>query len=121
MTTSDRDLNVITKHYDLMKWYLHHVEKYPRSFKFTIGDEIVRRLWRILELLIEARYEKERARTLKKVNIELEKLRYLTRLSHEMRFISFKSYEYGSREINEVGGMVGGWLKSVRKKNDQNA
>ena len=110
------ELSIIARQYDLTKWYLNHIENYPRSFKFTIGDETVRKLWKVLELLIEARYDREREETLARANLELEKLRFLTRMSHDMKFISTGSYEYASREIDAVGRMLGGWKKLETKE-----
>jgi len=38
-------------------------------------------------------------------------------LSKDLQFISFSQYEYGSKLINEIGRMLGGWYK---KNNDLN-
>jgi len=43
----------------------------------------------------------------------LDKLRILIRLSKDFKFISIRQYEFVSGEINEVGKMLGGWIKSV--------
>ena len=52
---------------------------------------------------------------LRRANIQLEKLRYLIRLSHDFSLFSTKQYEYISGEINEVGKRIGGWIKQHEK------
>ena len=37
--------------------------------------------------------------------------RMLLRLSHEMKLINTKSYEFGSRSLDEIGRLLGGWIK----------
>ena len=42
----------------------------------------------------------------------MEKLRALMQISVNKKYISLKQYEHISREINEAGKMLGGWIKS---------
>ena len=48
---------------------------------------------------------------LKRADEALSRLRLLLRLSYDMQFINLKSYEFGSRNLTELGKMLGGWLK----------
>jgi hypothetical protein len=41
----------------------------------------------------------------------LERIRLLMRLSYEMRFINLTSYEFGGRQLVELGKLLGGWIK----------
>ena len=65
----------------------------------------------ILELLIEAAYTRDKADLLKRAGLQLEKLRYLIRLSKDLEFLSIRRYEFVAGQIDEVGRMVGGWLR----------
>lgn len=103
---------VVTKSYDLILWMLPKLAKFPREQRFLLGDRIETTLLDCLELLIEANYSKEKAGILKNVNLKLEKLRFLVRISRDMHYINIQSYEFMARSINEIGKMVGGWLKS---------
>jgi hypothetical protein len=49
---------------------------------------------------------------LRAANLELEKLRFGIRLAKDLRHIDFGRYEYAARSIDEVGRLVGGWMKS---------
>jgi hypothetical protein len=61
--------------------------------------------------LVEARYTKYRNPILKRANLRLEKLRVLFRLCNNLHLISYKTYEHGIRQMNEIGKMLGGWIK----------
>lgn len=62
-------------------------------------------------MLIKANYSKQKVDLLKEANIGLEILRHLIRLSYDLRFISTEKYEYISREINQIGKLIGGWIR----------
>ena len=60
MAKAGPDLLVIDKVYDLAVWSARHVAKFPRSHKFTLGDRLTVRLYEILELLLRAKYRRDR-------------------------------------------------------------
>ena len=51
-----QELPAVQKAYDLSKEMLIRVSKFPRSYKFTLGDRMVLTVLNILESLIEAAY-----------------------------------------------------------------
>jgi hypothetical protein len=56
----EKELGVITKTYDLVKWSCGHTSKFPRNHRFVLGERIERRLYDLLETLVQARYTRER-------------------------------------------------------------
>ncbi|MDE0426803.1 MAG: diversity-generating retroelement protein Avd [Candidatus Poribacteria bacterium] len=105
-------VQAVPKLYDVIMWLMGRVEKFPRSQRFILGDRIINLCLDTLEILIEATYTRKRLPLLQKANVQLEKLRFLIRLCHDFKLISAKQYAYISNEINEVGKLVGGWIKS---------
>ena len=105
-------VQAVPKLYDVILWLMGRVEKFPRSQKFTLGDRIITLCLDTLDILIEATYTRQRVPLLQKANVQLEKLRFLIRLCHDYKLFSSKQYAYISSEINEVGKLVGGWIKS---------
>jgi four helix bundle protein len=106
---------VVTKFYDIMKWLIPQISKLPRSHKFTLGDRIINQGLDILMLLVEANYTRDKAVLLRQANQELEQLRYLLRLCKDLELFPLQRYEHISREINEVGSQIGGWLKNQER------
>ncbi len=102
---------VITSAYDFIKWAIPHIAKFPRSQRYTLGERTENKLFSLLDLLIEAQYSKDKANALKKANLEIEQLRYLFRLCHDLQLINVKTYELSSRYLLDIGAQVGGWTK----------
>jgi hypothetical protein len=103
--------NVITRTTDFIKWYLPKLEKMPRNFKFLFGDRIVKLQMELLENLIEAYYSREKLKPLRCDHLQIEKLRHLLRISTDMQWLSLPQFEFATRELNEIGGMVGGRVR----------
>lgn len=114
---SKDSLLVIDRTYELVKWFLNHLGRFPRSHRYTLGQRIEQRLYDVMEGLIRARYASGRIRSqeLASVNLNLEVLRFLTRLADELAMLPHRSHEYAVREMDEVGRMVGGWLKQIQR------
>lgn len=108
--------DALTKTYDLMLWLFPHIGKFPRDYRFILGDRMQNCLLDICGRLIEARFSKEKREILKTANIELEKLRYMVRLCKDLKLLDFRRYEYAAEAINGIGVYVGGWLKRTGKQ-----
>lgn len=106
-------LKAIPRTYDLLKWLMPAISKFPKDKRYTLGQRLENQLLDILALLIEANYSKVKIDLLKRANIELEILRHLIRLCYDLSFINPARYEYCSEQINETGKLVGGWIKSL--------
>jgi hypothetical protein len=111
MRDTAEELTVIDKAYDLVLWSCRHIAKFPRSFRFTLGQHTEMRLYAVLELLLKAKYKRDKKELLRQANMELELLRFQFRLAKDLQCLNVKSYEYAAREVDEIGRMVGGWLK----------
>ena len=94
-----------------MEWLLPATEKFPKRVRFTFADRINNLALDIVEDLVEARYTRDKRLLLQRVNLRLEKLRILLRLCHRLRYLPHQGYEHASRSLNEVGRMLGGWIK----------
>jgi hypothetical protein len=63
-----KELPIIQKTYDLIQWYVPILNRLPKSYKFTLGDRIAANLYDILEMLIRARYAREKLKILEDIN-----------------------------------------------------
>lgn len=111
------ELIVIDRTYELVRWFLGRLAKFPRSHRYGLGQRIESRLFDVLERLVQAKYADRQTKRhmLETVNLDLEVVRMFCRLAHELAILPHKSHEHASREINEIGRMVGGWLKQQRR------
>jgi hypothetical protein len=106
------ELAVITKTYDLILWSCNHTSRFPRNHRFVLGDRIERNLYGLLETLIAAKYTKDRRRLLEAANLSLEILRFQMRLAKDLQCLKVESYAFAAKSIDEVGRLVGGWLRA---------
>ncbi|MBM4387762.1 MAG: diversity-generating retroelement protein Avd [Deltaproteobacteria bacterium] len=107
---------VLEKFYRLLLEFHERVDKFPRSRKYNLGDRILGNLYQTLELMIIAKYSKERRGHLREINLRLEIMRFHLRLCHDCRVISTKAYELLYERVNEIGGMIGAIIKREKDR-----
>ena len=90
---------------------------FPRAARYSLSARLDNLALDVLEGLVEAQYTKgpRRERTLQEINLRLSRLRILLRMAHRRSYLSHGAYEHTSRQVDEAGRMVGGWLKSITK------
>lgn len=109
---------IVTKMYDLVKYLIPIINRFPRDYKFTLGDRITQLILDLLEWYVEAYYTGDRKvkfNLLLQNNLKLERLRFLIRLAHDFRLFSNQRFGYISAQVDEVGRMSGGWIKQLQK------
>ena len=97
----------------------NHTTKFPKSQRFSYAVRIENIMLEILSLIHIANRSKNKIPYIKKIDINLDELRILIRLSKDLRFINLKSYEYAVKSLEEIGKLFGGWWKSIAKKGDK--
>jgi len=110
---------VIDKLYQLTRWYLERVEKFPRSWRHTLGERLQNAILFVLENTVEAAYATDKTPLLKEANRRLHRVRILTRLATDLRCLSLKQQEYAAKEVDEIGRQIGGWQRAGRKRHDK--
>ncbi len=112
---SKSDLPIFILLTEFLKWLFARTESFPKSARFTFADRINNLGLDLFEMIIEARFSRNKELTLRGANLKLEKMRLLLRLSFEQRFLSLKQLEFGASKINEIGRMLGGWEKYAKQ------
>jgi len=98
---------------DALDWILHTVDRFPKSVRGTLSNRMVNLSLDIVEALVEAIYTKQRLHILDRLNLYIEKLRVLFRISHRRGYLSDSQYEHISGLLNETGRMIGGWKRAA--------
>jgi hypothetical protein len=81
----------------------------------VLGERIERNRYDLLEILIRAKYTRQRQPLLEQANLILEILRFQMRLAKDLQCLKVESYGFAAKAIDEIGKLVGGWLKSGSK------
>lgn len=99
-----------------IQWASPTIEKFPRSYKFTLGERMVAISLDTLEHLIVATYDRDRAGPLQTANLGVEKLRHLFRIAFSLKCLDERRYEHAARQLDEIGRLIGGWKKASEPK-----
>lgn len=110
------DLKILEKHYEMILWMFPLINRFPQKQRFVFGQQMQNSLLEILKNIISANQEYNKSPFLKQTSVELDKFRYMFRLAKDFKFISIKQYGFGAEKINEIGKMLGGWLKVSLEK-----
>ena len=104
---------IFVKYYDLMTWFYPALTKFPKEQRFRLAARIEDCLYQTYELLLRAGNANLPREHLLEADFQLEKLRLLVRLAKDVQCMHFSQYEHASKLINEIGRLLGGWIKSL--------
>ena len=97
--------------YKTAGWILDKCDGMPKHTRFTMAGRIANLALDTLDMINEAIYTKDRKDLLRRVNLNLERLRIFFRLCHDRGYISPTQNLFIQKEINQAGRMCGGWMK----------
>ena len=109
---------IFARTHDLVLWLLQRSESFPRSQRFVLTKRLQDAALDFQETLVEAALgqEQDLLGCLRQADVELGKLRFYLRLCHDLHLISTNQYGHTARMVNEVGRLLGGWIKSASKE-----
>jgi len=108
------DAPIFTAWYDLNTWLLDRIESFPKHTRFTYGQRITNLALEIEERIVEALYSASKLGPLEYLNQRLNVLRISVRRCRDRQFLTIKQYRHASSKIDEVGRMLGGWIRQQR-------
>jgi len=109
---------VVQKAYEWNLWILPKVEKFPKSYRFSVGQNLVDTSLDLLMLLVDATYQTRNAAALAAAVGKVNRARYLVRMAKDLQMLNLSGYEFASQGLDEIGRMTGGWWKSVKGKDE---
>lgn len=112
------DIPIFHKIYDLFKLLHSYHSRIPKSERYTLWQKCENITLALLEALVETTYQngEERTRSLYIISNKLDLLKVLIRLAKETRTIDSQQYLEIQIIIQEIGKMIGGWIKSLSGK-----
>lgn len=112
--SENNKFKILEHTHEFIKWVVPKVNRFPREYKFTLGEEIIKGWYKILKSIIFARYQRNKRAILLEINIDLEIQRHFLRLAHDFKLLSAKSYGFAIEKVDNIGREIGGWLKSLK-------
>ena len=109
------------KIYELILYTGPELEQFPRAQR-RLAEEIRETMLQILRLVVTLENKHYKKTTLGELDNEVDVLRHLVRLAADPQYtrsrkpcLPLRKYENISRKINEIGCMIGGYYKSLKK------
>ncbi len=110
------ELPAITKIYDILLWLIQRTSKFPKNQRYLIGERLENNGLDILEYLIEARFSKNKFQKIQDADSKIQILRYLIRMTKDLKLLQENQYIYIIKEIDELGRMIGAWKKNIEQR-----
>ena len=112
------DVPVIQKAYDLYKALYGFQKDIPKIHRHTLWQKCNSTALDIIDGLLQIGHIPldQRSELPIRFSAQVDMLRVFLRLSHDVRAIDQKKYIILQAATDEIGRMLGGWLKSLRQK-----
>jgi len=90
----------------------------PKAVRYSLWARIENTCLDLLEGLLAVGYllPEQRAIRLTQASVKVDMLRVFLRLSHDIKVIDQKKYIEIQSVIDEIGRMLGGWIKSFKPR-----
>lgn len=117
------------KYVDLAKQVNLYLNHFPKHEKYALSQQIRNELYEMYGFIIESQKRYHKKTTLTNLDISHEKLRMFVNLAYNLGYFEFndgkhleesreivatKRYFVLNRMIDEIGRMIGGWIKSEK-------
>jgi len=102
---------IFARTYDLVKWLIPLTITFPRHQRFVLSTAMQQAALGLQERLIEAVRLPHTADILRRADVELDKLRFYLRLSHDLGYISLSQQRHAGQMVADIGRMLGSWQK----------
>ncbi len=92
-----------------------YTKKFPKSDRYTLGQKVFSTLLDILTIVMKAEYlpREKKKFTLLEISPHLDMVKILIRLSYSLQIVTDKDYIRLETEVEEIGKMLGGWIRSL--------
>lgn len=129
-TVSHPQAAIIHKCREMIKLMNVHLNHFPKHEKYGLCQEIRQAAYECYGLIVECQKRFHNKTSINKLDVRHEQLRMFINLSYELGYYDFhenkrdrsdaeakRRYTALSVLVNELGAMIGGWIRSLRAEN----
>lgn len=89
------------------------LRQFPAFERHVLAAEMRTAMWALMRLIVVCNKRHHKRTTMQELDAELDLLRCQVRMAKSLGYLDFKKYEHWSKLNDEIGRMIGGWLKSI--------
>lgn len=109
------DIPIFTKLYEFYNQLSLAINSFPKTKRYTLGQKLDNITLEIFELLFAISFSKNKTETLQQISIKVDLLKVLLRFSKDTQSITDKKYLELQSALQEIGKMLGGWIRSTKQ------
>ena len=116
---TESKLLIYQKYVDLIEYGYKLLIKYPKYEKYALASEVRRNMYQSLKYILYANKianKYNRLDILNRLDAEIAMQSFLVRFSYKNRYINTSNYYEWSKRLEEIGKILGGWIKSCLKE-----
>ena|SRR3989344_8077228 len=115
---NDFDIPIFKKAYELYKTFYSYRLAVSKQDRYTLWQRCENIILDVLEgILFASRvFKHEKLPILEKTSLKLNFLKVFLRLMKEIKAIDVKKYIVLEEMLDEIGRMLGGWIKSTKER-----
>lgn len=116
---TESNLLIYQKYTDVIEYGYNLLKKYPKSEKYGLSSEIRKSMFQTIRLILYANKMSNKYNKLdiiNKIDAEIASQKFFVRFSYRSRYISNNNYYEWSKRLDEIGKILGGWIKSCLKE-----
>jgi hypothetical protein len=112
------DIPIFRKAYDLYRMFYGYRAAINKQDRYTIWQKCEGIILEIIEntLLASQKFKAEKLSVLEETSVKLNFLRVFLRLMKDVKTIDLKKYVVLEASVDEIGRMLGGWIKSSKEQ-----
>ncbi len=110
------------KIYEMILYGSPALLQFPKQEKFILASDIRRSMYRLFELSVTVEKKYYKKNTLQEMDVEVDILRHLIRMAADKKLypnqkpcLPLKKYEYWAKLLDEIGRMIGGYMKAFKQ------
>ncbi|MDO8676303.1 MAG: diversity-generating retroelement protein Avd [Candidatus Azambacteria bacterium] len=109
---------IIQRFIAVYKLWDEFVTHFPKKSKYTLGEKIDSLFIDTIELLFTASYlnKEQKLPYLQKASGKLDLLKFFLQIAWELKAIDNQKYIVLSKQLDEIGKMLGGWTRGIQKE-----
>lgn len=113
----DFDIPIFKKTYELFKLSYEYRSAVPKHDRYALWQRCEDAVIKVLEGILRASRstKPERLPILEDISVQINCLRVYVRLAKDVKAIDGKKYVQLEAVIDEIGRMIGGWIKASKE------
>ena len=106
------DLTIFQKAYDFLLWVKPTVQRFAKVHKYSLGVQLENESLGLVQQIIRTNFKRgNKSELIDECFVRYETIKVLIRLSKDFKLLTIKQYEFASKELDEIGRLLGGWRR----------